>query len=259
MKKRYIIIIVSLFVIATAVFTVYTLFTVMPSDPLEGSNQLVLVLSRTQNARKAVLQTFNRDGDSWRFSFSFPVVIGKNGMAWGRGLNKDSDCPNDEPVKIEGDSTTPQGAFELLHAYGYSPPSAVRIRFPYTLSTPDMICIDDPGSKYYNKIVNIGQKVLDRENLPSHETLVRDDDLYKYAILVGHNTWRPKKRAGSCIFLHVWEGPNSYTLGCTAMAEENILRLLAWLNAEKYPVLIQLTRKNYYRLREEWGLPDVTI
>ncbi len=261
MKKSYIGVIVIIIITATVIFTVTTLYTVIPSDPLEGSDQLVLVLARTRNTHNAVLQVFNREGDRWKFRFSCPVVIGENGMAWGRGLHKESDNINDDPVKREGDGCSPEGAFELLHAYGYQPPSAVNIRFPYTQSTSEMICVDDTGSDYYNKIIDIRGKRLERDTLPSHEKMILgdNDERYKYAIFVGHNTWKPKKGAGSCIFLHMWEDPNSYTAGCTAMAEENILRLLSWLTTEKNPVLIQLTRKNYFQLREDWGLPDVTI
>ena len=80
-----------------------------------------------------------------------------------------------------------------------------------------------------------------------------------YAILVGHNTWKPEKGAGSCIFLHLWSNPNSHTEGCTAMSEESILTLLSKLDEKKNPVMVILSRKNYLRLRDVWGLPEVTI
>ncbi|HUT64070.1 MAG TPA: hypothetical protein VMZ04_08950 [Anaerolineae bacterium] len=260
MKKRNIFFgVVFLGIIGIGAITLFTVLNFMPSNPLEGCDQFVLVLAKTQKSREAVLQTFTREGDTWRFAFSCPVVLGKNGLAWGRGLHNDRDRLDGDPVKCEGDGTSPQGAFELIHAYGYLMPSMVRIRFPYTQVTPDIICCDDVGSEYYNRVIDIEQKRLDPDNLPSHEQMLREDDLYKYTILVGHNTWRPEKGAGSCIFLHIWRGIDSYTTGCTAMEEENMLRLLSWLNQKKNPVLIQLTRKNYLRLKKEWGLPDVTI
>ena len=260
MKKRDILItFLILGIIGIAALAVYTLVFFMPSDPLEGSGQLVLVLTRSQTSHKAVLQTFTREGNSWKFSFSCPVVIGKNGAAWGRGLHRDSDRLKGEPIKREGDGRSPEGVFPLIHAYGYPPRSMVRIKFPYSQATNDLICCDDVSSKYYAKIIDIHQKGLDPDNLPSHEKMLRGDDLYKYTILAGHNTWKIKKGAGSCVFLHLWRGPNSGTAGCTAMSEENILRLLSELDPEKNPVLVLLTRKNYLRLRESWGLPDVTI
>lgn len=245
--------------IGLTVLLIFTVYRFMPSNPLEDSEQLVLVLAGTQNSRKAVLQLFTHEGESWRFSFSCPVVIGKNGMAWGRGLHREKDREEGEPVKHEGDGTSPEGVFPLIHAYGYPPPSMVRIKFPYTQATPDLICCDDPETSYYTKIINIRDKDLNPNALPSHEKMLRADDLYKYTILIGHNTWYPRKDAGSCIFIHIWSGMHSYTAGCTAMSEENILRLLSELDPDKNPIFVMLSRKNYLRLKHVWGLPDVTI
>jgi L,D-peptidoglycan transpeptidase YkuD (ErfK/YbiS/YcfS/YnhG family) len=86
----------------------------------------------------------------------------------------------------------------------------------------------------------------------------RDDDLYRYLVLVGHNLPDPVPGAGSCIFLHIWRGSNEPTAGCTAMAESTILQLLSWLDRDKSPRLVQLSRKNYMRLKDIWGLPEVT-
>ncbi len=259
MKKRNKILFLLAIIIITAALAVYSVYTFMPHNPLAGAGQMVLVVSKTETASNAMLYTYSRDRDNWRFHFSCPAVIGKNGMAWGRGLHREKARIDDDPVKEEGDGKSPQGVFELLGAYGYLPASMIRIKFPYTRVTSDMICIDDVRSEYYNMIVNSGEKGLDAENLPSHEDMLRDDGLYKYTVFVGHNTESTEKGAGSCIFLHVWENPNSSTAGCTAMSEESILRLLGWLDPDSRPCLVQLTRKSYRRLKEEWGLPEVKI
>ncbi|MFC1694226.1 L,D-transpeptidase [Candidatus Latescibacterota bacterium] len=259
MKTRHNLIIGTAFIILTALVVICSFYTIMPSDPLEGSDQLVMVVAKTRTAHRAELHVYTRDGGLWRFSFSCPVVIGESGMAWGRGLQRDSDRREVDPVKHEGDGASPEGVFQLLHAYGYLPPPMMRIKFPYTQTAPTMICCDDETSKYYTKIIDSRDKGLNPDKLPSHEKMLRDDDLYKYTILVGHNTLKPDKGAGSCIFLHIWRGENSYTAGCTAMSEEHILRLLTWLDEKKNPVLVQLTRSNYLRLKDEWGLPEITI
>ncbi len=230
-----------------------------PSDPLKGSDQLVLVLASTGNSKKAVLQFFERGGGEWSFGFSCSAVIGRNGTAWGRGLHREGDRLDGEPVKVEGDGTSPQGAFPLLGAYGYQPATNVRIDFPYTQSGPGLLCVDDPESRFYNEIVDEEADGVDRDRLSSFETMLRGDDLYKYAIFVGHNTRRPKAGAGSCIFIHLWRNFNSPTAGCTAISEEDMLTLLSELDGSKNPVMVLLTRKNYLRLREAWGLPVVTI
>jgi len=61
--------------------------------------------------------------------------------------------------------------------------------------------------------------------------------------------------AGSCIFLHIWGGPAKGTAGCTAMAEEDLVRLLGWLDHKESPRLVQLPEAEYARLRAAWSLP----
>jgi L,D-peptidoglycan transpeptidase YkuD (ErfK/YbiS/YcfS/YnhG family) len=223
--------------------------------PLARAEQLVLVIADADTSTHARLEAFSLRSKHWLPVFSCPVVLGRNGFAWGNGLHSGSDRTPLEPVKREGDGKSPEGAFELIHAFGYPPQDSVRSGLPYTQSSPDLICLDDIRSEYYNMVVNLRGKNLDPDNLPSHEDMRRDDDLYRYTILVGHNTYKPVKGAGSCIFLHIWRGEDSSTAGCTAMAEANLLRLLEWLDTQRWPVLVQLTRKNYERLRGVWGLP----
>ena len=229
-------------------------------SPLDGSNQLVLVVAGTDSTSRAELATFVRAGKRWRREFSHPVVIGRNGLGWGIGLHSVGDIDPAEPVKREGDGKSPMGAFVLPNAFGYLLPDSVETRLPYTQSDGDLICVDDTGSGFYNMVVNLREKELDPDSLKSHEDMLRRDDLYKYVIVVGHNTnpstgFSRQAGGGSCIFIHCWGGPQSHTDGCTAMAEEDMRRLLQWLDPLQKPVLVQLTRKSYERLRDKWGLP----
>ena len=130
-------------------------------------------------------------------------------------------------------------------------------RFPYERSDGDLICIDDAENEYYNMVVDMRDKGLDAAKLPSHEDMVRTDDLYKYTVFVEHNAVSTEPGAGSCIFLHLWSGEDSHTAGCTAMSEPDMVDLLSWLDPEKKPVLVQLTLRSYMRLREKWGLPGM--
>ncbi|MFC1538315.1 L,D-transpeptidase [Candidatus Latescibacterota bacterium] len=254
-QKKIIFAIVILHIVMGAIYVLYSITTVLPDNPTEGREQLVLVVSRQESANTAVLQAFVRENGAWRFNFSSPVVIGRNGMAWGRGLHNEKARLLDEPVKTEGDGRSPKGAFELIRAYGYQ--EDVQIKFPYKEITPEMVCIDDSRSEYYTMIVS-EESIAGNEDI-SHENMIQENDPYRYAILVGHNTASPVKDAGSCIFLHVWRGEDSPTAGCTAMSEANMMRLITWLDPAKNPCLVQLTRISYLRLKEEWRLPDITI
>ncbi len=230
-----------------------------PRSPLAGARQLVLVIAETDSTTYARMGTFSRSGARgvWRAEDSWPVELGKNGLAWGRGLHKDNVRPPVSPMKREGDGKSPSGAFTLPCAWGYAPADSVRTKLPYTRADSGLICIDDVRSEFYNLVVHLAEKGLDPKNLPSHENMLRDDDLYRLVIAVGHNLDPTEKGAGSCIFLHIWRGPDSFTAGCTAMSGENIARLLGWLDPSRRPVLVQLSRADYQRLRSAWGLPEM--
>jgi hypothetical protein len=61
--------------------------------------------------------------------------------------------------------------------------------------------------------------------------------------------------AGSCVFMHIWSGPGKGTAGCTAIAEMELESILAWLDPSRLPLLVQLPRAQYHRLRNLWHLP----
>jgi L,D-peptidoglycan transpeptidase YkuD (ErfK/YbiS/YcfS/YnhG family) len=66
----------------------------------------------------------------------------------------------------------------------------------------------------------------------------RDDNLYKYGIIIEYNTDPVIKGSGSAIFLHVWKGEGIHTAGCVAISEENILKILDWLDPAATPLII---------------------
>jgi L,D-peptidoglycan transpeptidase YkuD (ErfK/YbiS/YcfS/YnhG family) len=84
--------------------------------------------------------------------------------------------------------------------------------------------------------------------------LAHGDDLYKWGVVVRYNEGAVPGD-GSCIFLHVWRGPDSPTAGCTAMAEENLLSVLGWLERGAEFSLVQGTRAYLEGLRREGLLP----
>jgi D-alanyl-D-alanine dipeptidase len=64
------------------------------------------------------------------------------------------------------------------------------------------------------------------------------------------------KGQGSCIFFHLWRNEKTPTVGCTAMPEPILVELLAWLDPEKSPLLVQLPKKERQRAAREWGVPE---
>lgn len=242
-----------------AAAVILTLAAVSPAaaerGPLFGAEQLVLVIAETDSSARAALAAFDRTAAGWEERASWPVVIGRSGLAWGLGIHRAADRVPGEPVKHEGDGKSPAGAFVIGRAFGYPPRDSVRTGLPYIQSTPDIIWIDDPASPAYNRVLDLRNAGLGRPALPSHERMLRDDLLYRYVVVIEHNTTAPIPGAGSCIFLHVWRGPDAPTAGCTAMGEADMRALLGWLDAAKRPVIVQLTRAGYDHLKKPWGLP----
>ena len=112
--------------------------------------------------------------------------------------------------------------------------------------------VDDPKSRYYNQLVE--RSKVERVDWASSEQMLRADDLYKWGLFVVHNpTATPG--AGSCIFIHIWRNSSAATVGCTAMAEPDLLRLLRWLDPDAHPVLIQMPRSAYQGLQRSLNLP----
>ncbi len=156
-------------------------------------------------------------------------------MALGEGM-RSIKIP-DAPQKKEGDMKSPAGIFFLGPAFGYAAKSEAKwIHIPYVRATDTLICVDDPNSGMYNKLVRTDAAVIDWK---SHEEMHRKDEDYKWGIFVQHNDHPVKAAMGSCIFLHIWEGASLGTAGCTAMEEKNILELLHWIRADKHPLLVQ--------------------
>ena len=185
----------------------------------------------------------------------FDVVVGKEGLAWDGELRE---IAGEGPIKREGDGKAPAGMFPLLHAMGFAAKPPAGVFFRYEQIQPDMHCVDDAGSVYYNRIVS--RSTLGRttgERWKSSEQLAEMVEEYRWLIVVDYNRQAPKPGAGSCIFLHVWRSPEKGTAGCTAMAEQDLQAILGWLRNEKNPLLVQMPRAEYEKVWKPWGLPSM--
>jgi L,D-peptidoglycan transpeptidase YkuD (ErfK/YbiS/YcfS/YnhG family) len=224
-------------------------------DPLSQSRQCIVVVSRDWNARAGVLRAYERKSSrsDWQIHGpEIPVVLGKTGLAWGRGLAKPDG--GQIPIKREGDNKAPAGIFGLGPAFGYAPASQARwVSLRYLPLTKQIEGIDDPRSRYYNQLVD--RSKVRRVDWQSSEQMLRADDLYKWGVVVRHNT-PAQSGAGSCIFLHIWKNAGTATTGCTAMPEESLVRLLGWLDPGARPLLVQMPRREYDALRTKFALPD---
>ena len=215
------------------------------------TTQLLVVRSPSWSSFKAEAQRFERSTVNGEWIAvdrdPVPVVLGHAGLGWGRGLHGDG-APSlsglGGAAKIEGDGRSPAGVFAIGDAWGRSATAATSLN--YTVEPASLRCVDDPRSGHYGQIVD-GSAVA--PDWASAEAMRR---LYALAIVVEHNPSHTPE-AGSCIFLHAWDGPDSPVTGCTAMAEDQLATLASWL--EPGAVLVALPAASYERLREPWSLP----
>jgi L,D-peptidoglycan transpeptidase YkuD (ErfK/YbiS/YcfS/YnhG family) len=155
----------------------------------------------------------------WKPAFEpFKAVIGKNDFAQ----------PSE---KREGDGKTPSGIYRLKTTFGYD--DSIKTKMPYRQALADDLWIDDINAADYNRWVKKW-----KTKAKSYEKMRRDDNLYKYGIVIEYNTNPVVKGLGSAIFFHVWGGENITTEGCVAVSEENIIKILEWLNPQAKPLII---------------------
>jgi L,D-peptidoglycan transpeptidase YkuD (ErfK/YbiS/YcfS/YnhG family) len=245
---------------------VLTLYVVCPNASAKDlpafahSTQMVVVTTADWNSPSGTLQRYEREspGQKWKaVGEPIPVMVGKTGLAWGSGLLKPSTQAAADPVKKEGDGKAPAGVFRVSKAFGYAQQEQPGWKMPYIALTPSIQCVDDTNSKFYNTLVDANTISPDWGN-HENEQMRRSDDLYRWGILVDHNASPAAPGAGSCIFMHIWRGPGQPTVGCTAMAQQNLESLLSWLDPARQPLLIQMPAAQYEHLHKKWHLPAVS-
>lgn len=222
---------------------------------VEDSLQMLVVRTKDWDDLHGTGQRYersNRDRKWHPAGGTFPVVVGKTGLGWGRGMQPDIAGAAGGPIKREGDGKAPAGIFRLTLSFGYNSAPLPDARMPYIALTPSVECVDDSKSSRYNQLFDTQGVTRDWN---SSEQMRRSDELYRWGVLVAHNTGPAVSGAGSCIFLHIWSGRDEGTVGCTAMEQANIELLLRWLDPAKHPVLVQLPAAQYAQNLHAWSLP----
>lgn len=189
-------------------------------DKIGKSSQVILVKDESFPFFSSIkLYAMGKKGDGWMAVFEpQDAVIGRNGFA-AAGEKK------------EGDGKTPSGIYRLKMTFGYS--KAVKTKMPYRQALEDDIWVDDPHAEDYNRWTK-----KHHTKAVSFERMKRDDNLYEYGMVIEYNTEPVIKGNGSAIFLHIWKGKGIPTAGCVALSEENLIKLLEWLDPAALPLII---------------------
>ena len=246
MKMLLVLFIVNLFI------NLFSFSAMAQSNPFDASKQLMVVATDGWDNIQGTIYVFDKQVDKWVLKFSNPIVVGSKGTGMGDGLMPLS-IP-DAPIKKEGDMKSPAGFFSIGTAFGYADyKEAAWINNPYIKATDTLICVDDPHSVHYNTLINSDNAKGDYN---SFEHMLLKKEYYKWGLFINHNSPKVIPGNGSCVFMHIWKNNHEGTAGCTAMTEADMLRILHWIKAGEHPLLIQLPRGEYLKIREKFALPD---
>jgi L,D-peptidoglycan transpeptidase YkuD (ErfK/YbiS/YcfS/YnhG family) len=225
----------------------------LTSSPIGAEeHQLILSIAPNWSSSQGQLQRFERDASGrWtKVGGEVPVLYGKKGLAWGRGL-RGTDQPGLH--KREGDGRTPAGAFALGIIYGNDPQLPEGADFPYHQVTAFDAWPDDPTNPFYNQHV-----AVDPARPPAwfaSQRMRTGDAAYRWRVEIRHNTDPIEPGAGSATFFHIRRGETRPTAGCTTMAEPALRELVVWLRTTANPRYVLLPRAEYERLWKAWDLP----
>ncbi len=217
--------------------------------------QVIVAQAPGWNSNTATLQAYQRDSarSPWQpvFAQPVPVLLGREGLAWGRGVFTPPN--NGIPMKVEKDWRAPAGVFQLGTLFGYAGGAPSGARWPYTQVGPWDAYVDDSSLPQYNQHVRV-----DPRRVPpwfEKQKMRLGDAAYKWMLEVRHNQGPAAPGYGSAIFFHVRRGPTKPSAGCTTMAVENLEKLIRWLDPQASPHYVLLPKADYQALRGPWRLP----
>ena len=222
----------------------------------KSSQQMILVITDSTKATTGSLYIFQyeKTTDEWQqVNDLIPISLGRSGLGNGIGLHN-SKALKVLPLKKEGDGRSPAGIFSLSAVFGSKSPNEMLINMPYIHITEMIECVDDATSDYYNNVVSKDSVTVDWK---SSEKMSRSKVCYAQGIVVDHNMNPVTKGSGSCIFIHNWYHAFETTAGCTVMEPTDLTKIINWLDSDKNPVLVQLTKSLYNNLEKKWKLPVI--
>ncbi|MEO6054685.1 MAG: L,D-transpeptidase family protein [Chthoniobacterales bacterium] len=215
-------------------------------------SQLIVSIAPDWNSNQGRMQFFDlKDGNWVPAAAPVPVLFGKNGLVWGRGIAGQNEHG---AHKVEKDRRAPAGIFKIGTIYTYDASLPAGANYPFHQVNANDAWVDDPSLPEYNKHVTINPA-----NPPSwfeKQKMRIGDSAYRWLVEIRHNAEPPVANAGSAIFFHIRRGEQKPTSGCTTMAEANLVKLISWLRAGENPCYVLLPRSEYLSKMKKWKLPD---
>lgn len=180
------------------------------------SSQIITVVSKGGSYGELVF--WEKDSnDEWILMDKVSARLGQNGMKAASEV-------------YEMDKSTPTGIYSLTEAFGINADPGSKIRYRQLDGTE--YWVDDVNSDYYNTM-QFGEA---NGRWSSAEKLIEFEGYYNYSLVIDYNRWPVIPGKSSAIFLHCDLG--SYTYGCVAIPQENLVNIINRLDPEKDPFII---------------------
>lgn len=187
------------------------------AEALRGARQLIVVTTPDLNSLTSRIGLYQRqhpDGAWTSAGPAMPAVVGSKGLGWARAFLGAGDVS--EPVKQEGDKKSPAGVFAAGRPFGFTPSTLPNYLH---LETGKHLCVDDVKSPHYGSIVD-----AETAGPTTSSEKMREVPVYRRGMIVDYPA-NAAHRSGSCIFFHIWNGPDEGTSGCVAVAETVMQRI----------------------------------
>jgi len=219
----------------------------------DDCTQLLVGIAPDWDSKHGHLQRFERKrGGDWApVAPAVPVLFGKKGIAWGSGLTGQNE---NGLRKVERDGRAPAGIFRIGKVYTYDAQLPAGSDYPFHQVTTADAWPDDVSHPDYNRFITIP----DPANPPpwfAKQKMRHNDFAYRWLVEIRHNSDPPVAGAGSAIFFHIRRGVDRPSVGCTTMAESDLVRLITWLRAPRHPCYVLLPAAEYEAKWRNWRLP----
>ncbi len=129
---------------------------------------------------------------------------------------------------MEGDKCTPRGRFKFKYIlYRKERVKNIHSKLRLIPIKKNFGWCDDIRSKFYNKFIKFPFKFR-------AEKLYLKENIYDIIVVIDYNLKPIKKKKGSAIFLHVAKKNYSPTLGCVAIAKNDLKKLISVIDKKSF-------------------------
>ncbi len=216
--------------------------------------QLIVATAPAWTSQTGTLQRYERDSvvGAWRsVGTPFPVLFGREGLAWGRGLEGQNEIG---AKKAERDRRVPAGVFAIGKIYTSDAALPAGADYPFHRVTDADVWPDDPGNPAYNRH-QVFPDAASRPDWFQKQKMKPHDPVYRWLIEIRHNSDPIVAGAGSAIFFHTRRGETKPSSGCTTMRQEDLVTIVRWLRAAAKPHYAVMPAAEYAARQAAWNLP----